>query len=63
MRILLKFPTRSRPQQAMRVIQQYSNMAINPKSIGVAMSCDSDDESMTRSLVRDEFDRILGQFG
>ena len=62
MRILLKFPTRSRPQQAMRVIQQYSNMAINPKSIGVAMSCDSDDESMTRSLVRDEFDRILGQF-
>ena len=63
MRILLKFPTRSRPQQAMRVIQQYSNMAINPKSIGVAMSCDSDDESMTRTLVRDEFDRILGQFG
>ena len=63
MRILLKFPTRSRPQQAMRVIQQYSNMAINPKSIGVAMSCDSDDDSMTRTLVKDEFDRILGQFG
>ena len=63
MRILLKFPTRSRPQQAMRVIQQYSNMAINPKSIGVAMSCDSDDESMTRTLVKDEFNRILGQFG
>ena len=47
----------------MRVIQQYSNMAINPKSIGVAMSCDSDDESMTRTLVKDEFNRILGQFG
>jgi hypothetical protein len=62
MRILLKFPTRSRPQQAMRVLQQYSNMATNPKSIGVAMSCDSDDDSMTRMLVRDEFDRILGQF-
>ena len=62
MRILLKFPTRSRPQQAMRVLQHYSNMATNPKSIGVAMSCDSDDDSMTRTLVKDEFDRILGQF-
>jgi hypothetical protein len=37
-------------------------MATNPKSIGVAMSCDSDDDSMTRTLVKDEFDRILGQF-
>jgi len=63
MRLLLKFPTRSRPQQAMKVLQQYFSMATNPKSIGVAMSCDSDDDSMTRTLVKDEFDRILGQFG
>jgi len=62
MHILLKFPTRSRPQQAMKVLQHYSNMATDPKSIGVAMSCDSDDDSMTRTLVKDEFDRILGQF-
>jgi len=46
----------------MRVLQHYSNMATNPKFIGVAMSCDSDDDSMTRTLVKDEFDRILGEF-
>ena len=63
MRLLLKFPTRSRPQQAMRVLQQYFNMATNPKSIGVAMSCDRDDDSMTRPLVKDELARILSQFG
>ena len=63
MRLLLKFPTRSRPQQAMKVLQHYYNMATNPGDIGVAMSCDLDDDSMTRTLVRDEFDRILGQFG
>ena len=60
MRLLLKFPTRSRPQQAMKVLQHYYNMATNPGDIGVAMSCDLDDDSMTRTLVRDEFDRILG---
>jgi hypothetical protein len=46
----------------MKVVQQYYNMATNPDDIGVAMSCDSDDDSMTRTLVKDEFDRILGQF-
>jgi hypothetical protein len=44
----------------MKVLQHYYNMATNPGDIGVAMSCDLDDDSMTRTLVRDEFDRILG---
>ena len=62
MRLLLKFPTRSRPQQALRVIQHYYTMATNPGSIGVAMSCDHDDDSMTRTLIQDEFTRILNPF-
>ena len=63
MRLLLKFPTRSRPQQAMMTLQAYINMATNPNKIGIAMSCDTDDDSMTRTLVQDEFARILGGVG
>ena len=62
MKILLKFPTRSRPQLAMRALQAYYTMASRPDQIGVAMTCDNDDDSMTRSLVRDEFVRIMGKF-
>lgn len=63
MRLLLKFPTRSRPQQAIRVLQRYYSMATNPGFIGVAMTCDRDDDSMTRSLVTDELTTCLRRFG
>lgn len=59
MRLLLKFPTRSRPQQALRTLQSYCNMATRPDLIGIAMSCDLDDDSMTRGLVREEFERTM----
>ena len=36
-------------------------MATNPDLIGIAMSCDSDDDSMTRTPVKDEFERIMGR--
>lgn len=61
MRLLLKFPTRSRPQQALKTLQVYCNMATRPDLIGIAMSCDSDDDSMTRTLVQDEFARALSR--
>ena len=60
MRLLLKFPTRSRPQQALKTLQAYCNMATRPDRIGIALSCDEDDDSMTRSLVQEEFTRIMG---
>jgi len=63
MKLLLKFPTRSRPQQALKTLQAYCNMATRPDLIGVAMSCDSDDESMTRPLVQEEFARTLSRVG
>jgi hypothetical protein len=61
MRLLLKFPTRSRPQQALRTLQAYCNMATSPELIGIAMSCDADDDSMSRTLVQDEFIRTMGR--
>ena len=64
MRILLKFPTRSRPVEAMNVLRKYLQLASRPGLIGVAVSCDEDDESMTRGLVKDELYRAsLQHFG
>ena len=60
MRLLLKFPTRSRPQSALKTLQAYCTMATRPDLIGIAMTCDQDDDSMTRGLVREEFERTMG---
>lgn len=59
MRILLKCPTRSRPQRVMETLTQYVRMANHPELLGVAVSCDTDDVSMTRNLVREEVQRVL----
>ena len=60
MRILLKCPTRSRPQKVMQTLSQYVRLANHPERIGVAISCDTTDETMQRPLVREELLRILG---
>jgi len=59
MRILLKCPTRSRPQQVMETLRKYMKYANYPDRIGVCVSADSDDSTMTRSLVADEIKSIL----
>ena len=59
MRILLKCPTRSRPQKVMQTLSTYMKLANNPHQIGVAVSCDEDDQSMTRNLVQEEIIRTL----
>lgn len=46
MRILLKCPTRSRPQQFMSVLQKYVSLASRPDLLGVCVSCDADDTTM-----------------
>lgn len=59
MRILLKCPTRSRPQKVIQTLGSYMKLANNTKDIGVAVSCDEDDVSMTRNLVQEEIKRTL----
>ena len=59
MRILLKCPTRSRPQRVMETLTQYIRKANHPELLGVAVSCDVDDTSMTRNLVQEEIMRVL----
>lgn len=59
MRLLLKCPTRSRPQKVMATLQKYMDLANRPSEIGVCVSADNDDTSMTRNLVREEILRIL----
>ena len=61
MRILLKCPTRSRPQKVMATLAQYMKLANHPELLGVAISCDHDDVTMARNLVHEELHRILGK--
>lgn len=59
MRILLKCPTRSRPQKVVSTLATYLRLASRKDLIGVAVSCDQDDTSMTRNLVQEELRRAL----
>lgn len=54
MRILLKCPTRSRPQRVIQTISKYIELANNPMDIGIAVSCDEDDMTMRPNLVQEE---------
>lgn len=59
MRILLKCPTRSRPQKVIQTLASYVKLANHPEQLGVAISCDEDDDSMRRNLVQEELLRAL----
>jgi hypothetical protein len=60
MRILLKCPTRTRPQKVLAALQTYLRLANHPEQIGIAISCDTDDSSMRRT---DELRGVLSGFG
>jgi hypothetical protein len=49
MRILLKCPTRSRPQRVLKTLSTYIRLAEHPELLGVAISCDSDDPTMAET--------------
>jgi hypothetical protein len=49
MRILLKCPTRSRPQRVLKTLGTYLRYAARPDLLGVAVSCDVDDPTMTNT--------------
>ena len=59
MNILLKCPTRSRPQKVIATLAAYVRLATQKHKIGIAVSCDQDDTSMTRNLVKEELQRTL----
>jgi hypothetical protein len=59
MNILLKCPTRSRPQKVIATLAKYIQLATQPAKLGIAVSCDADDTSMTRNLVKEELLRTL----
>lgn len=61
MRILLKCPTRGRPQRVLSTLTKYIQLANHPEQIGVAVSCDDDDTTMTRNLVQEELHRVLAK--
>lgn len=52
MRILLKCPTRSRPAQFVSVLQKYISLANRLDLLGVCVSCDLDDTTMTSTEVQ-----------
>jgi hypothetical protein len=59
MKILLKCPTRSRPQKVIATLSTYLRLATDKNQIGVLISCDLDDSSMRPNLVQEEIHRIL----
>jgi hypothetical protein len=56
MRILLKCPTRSRPARVLNTLRTYVRLAARPDLLGVAISCDSDDPTMTNTT---ELQKVL----
>ncbi len=50
MRILLKCPTRSRPEKIVTTLSRYVALAAHPEQLGVCVSCDTDDTSMSATV-------------
>jgi hypothetical protein len=61
MRILLKCPTRSRPHKIISTLSAYMKLVNHPEQLGVAISCDENDETMSRNLVHEELHRLLSK--
>lgn len=59
MKILLKCPTRSRPERVRKTLSTYLRFANHPEAIGVAVSCDIDDLTMKDTT---ELERVLSGF-
>lgn len=59
MKILLKCPTRSRPKKVLRTLQTYFDYANHPEQIGIALSCDTTDDTMQHIP---ELRRLLARF-
>lgn len=63
MRILLKCPTRSRPERVVETLRAYVYRARDRSNIGIALSCDDDDTSMKQHSVLRDINGLLSQVG
>lgn len=52
MRILIKFPTRQRPEQFKQTVQAYIGLLADPDNTRFLFSCDTDDPSMCNEEMR-----------
>lgn len=52
MKLIIKFPTRKRPQQFLRALDKYIRF-LDDKSTEIIVSCDNDDETMNTELIKD----------
>ena len=57
MKILIKFPTRGRPEKFMETFQSYLNYASNKHDISFVCSFDEDDELMNTKEIREYLDQ------
>lgn len=62
LKILLKCPSRSRPKQLMTTLQKYASMALRPDLMGVVVSCDVDDTTMTGNDVQQRLFQTINIF-
>ena len=53
LRLLIKFPTRGRPDKFFSVLDKYVEMATNLSKIGFVISLDHDDISMNNKAIID----------
>lgn len=53
MRILLKFPTRGRPQQFLTTLHAWIHHASHPEQLSALVSYDEDDETMTPAIAEE----------
>lgn len=60
MRILIKYPTRSRPQQFLKILKSYYESAFDKDNIDWLVSYDLDDKTMTREIIEKAKDIIPG---
>jgi hypothetical protein len=61
MKILLKCPTRSRPERVLATLALYIRYASRPEDIGVTISCDIDDTTMTNTNVQLRMANLLSK--
>jgi len=63
MNILLKCPTRSRPERVVATLTQYAKLASDRSRIGLAVSCDTTDADMMNPKNVRELQTVLSRFG
>lgn len=58
LKLLIKFPTRGRPEKFFQVLELYYSKAINKEHLAFVISCDIDDETMNNPQVRQKLDEF-----